>query len=155
VRLRLVTKLIPILATEGITAKSGKPVDKGYLYRIISNPVYVGEPRHKGTLYPGEHRAIIDRAQWQRVQNLLKVSPRQGAANSRARTPSLLEGLIFAPSGAAMTPSHTRRNGKLYRYYIDMDVLKRGAAPGPVSRIAAGDVERVVIDQLRAMPQAP
>src|SRR3979490_673252 len=51
-RLRSVTKLIPILAAEGIKAKSGKPVEKGYLYRIITNPVYVGEARHKGTPYP-------------------------------------------------------------------------------------------------------
>src|SRR5262249_12271917 len=39
-RVGSVTKLIPILAAEGIKAKSGKPVEKGYLYRIISNPVY-------------------------------------------------------------------------------------------------------------------
>jgi site-specific DNA recombinase len=154
-RLRSVTKLIPILAAEGIRAKSGKPVEKGYLYRIISNPIYVGEARHKGTSYPGEHRAIIDGALWQRVQGILKVSPRKRAAHSRARTPSLLKGLIFGPNGTAMTPSHTRRNGKLYRYYVDMDMLKRGAAPGPVSRISAGDVERVVIDQLRAILRAP
>jgi site-specific DNA recombinase len=154
-RIGSVTKLIPILATEGITAKSGKPVEKGYLYRIISNPVYVGEARHKGTSYPGEHKAIIDRALWRRVQDILKESPRKRAAHSRARTPALLKGLIFGPSGTAMTPSHTRRNGKLYRYYLDMDVLKRGAAPGPVSRIAAGDVERAVIDQLRAILCAP
>ena len=154
-RLGSVTKLIPILAAEGITAKSGKPVDKGYLYRIISNPVYVGEARHKGTSYPGEQEALIDHALWRRVQDILKENPRKRAANSRARTPALLKGLIFGPGGAAMTPSHTRRNGKLYRYYIDMDVLKRGAAPGPVSRIAAGDVERAVIDQLRAILRAP
>jgi site-specific DNA recombinase len=54
-----------------------------------------------------------------------------------------------------MTPSHTRRNGKLYRYYVDMDVLKRAAAPGPISRIAAGDVERAVIDQLRTILRTP
>jgi DNA invertase Pin-like site-specific DNA recombinase len=154
-RLGSVTKLIPILAAEGITAKSGKPVDKGYLYRIISNPVYVGEARHKGTSYPGEHEAIIDRAVWRRVQGILKENPRKRAANSRARTPALLKGLIFGPTGTAMTPTHTRRNGKLYRYYLDMDVLKRGAAPGPVSRIAAGDVERAVIEQLRAILRTP
>jgi site-specific DNA recombinase len=154
-RLGSVTKLIPILAAEGIKAKSGKPVEKGYLYRIISNPVYVGEARHKGTCYPGEHQAIIDRVLWQRVQEMLKESPRKRAAHSRARTPALLKGLLFGPTGTAMTPSHTRRNGKLYRYYVAMDVLKRGAEPGPVSRIAAGDVERIVIDQLRAFLRAP
>jgi site-specific DNA recombinase len=154
-QLRSVTKLIPILAAEGIKAKSGKPVEKGYLYRIISNPVYAGEAVHKGTSYPGEHKPIINRALWQRVQDVLKVNPRKRAANSRARTPALLRGLIFGPNGTAMTPSHTRRNGKLYRYYIAMDVLKRGAPPGPVSRIAAGDVERATLDQLRAILRAP
>jgi site-specific DNA recombinase len=54
-----------------------------------------------------------------------------------------------------MTPSHTRRNGRLYRYYVAMDVLKRGAEPGPVNRIPAGDVERIVVDQLRAILRAP
>src|SRR5262249_47861780 len=48
VRIGSVTKLIPILAAEGINAKSGKRVEKGYLYRIITNPVYVGEAVHKG-----------------------------------------------------------------------------------------------------------
>jgi DNA invertase Pin-like site-specific DNA recombinase len=154
-RIGSVTRLIPILAAGGINAKSGKPVEKGYLYRIITNPLYVGEAMHKGTSYPGEHKAIIDRALWRRVQEILKESPRKRAAKNRARTPALLKGLIFGPSGTAMTPSHTRRNGKLYRYYISMDVLKRGAAPGPVSRIAAGDLERAVIDQLRAILRAP
>jgi site-specific DNA recombinase len=34
-------------------------------------------------------------------------------------------------------------------------VPKRGAEPGPIGRIAAGDVERAVIDQLRAILRAP
>jgi site-specific DNA recombinase len=154
-RMGSVTKLIPILAAEGIKAKSGKPIEKGYLYRVISNPVYVGEAVHKGTSYPGEHKAIIDRVLWNRVRDVLKESPRKRAARSRARTPALLKGLIFGPSGAAMTPSHTRRSGKLYRYYVSTDVLKRGAPPGPVSRISAGDVERAVIDQLRTILRSP
>src|SRR5262249_56201368 len=120
-------------------------------YRIITNPVYVGEAVHKGTSYPGEHMAIIDRKLWDRVQEILKESPRKRAANSRTRTPALLKGLIFGPSGSAMTPSHTRRNGKLYRYYVDMDVLKRGGEPGPASRVAAADVDRAPIDHVRAL----
>jgi hypothetical protein len=26
------------------------------------------------------------------------------------------------PTGAAMSPAHTRRNGKLYRFYVSADV---------------------------------
>src|SRR5260370_42061782 len=92
-RLRSVTKLIPILAAEGIKAKSGKPVEKGYLYRIISNPVYVGEARHKGTSYPGEHKAIIDLALGQRVQDILKVNPPKPASRTPPPPPSPLNAL--------------------------------------------------------------
>jgi hypothetical protein len=65
--------------------------------RIISNPVYVGEVVHKDTSYPGEHQAIIERALWQRVQGILKESPRKRAAHSRARTPALLKGRDLRP----------------------------------------------------------
>jgi site-specific DNA recombinase len=154
-RVGSMTKLIPILAKEGIRAKSGKPIDKGYLYRVINNRVYIGEAVHKGTAYPGEHEAIIDRALWDRVHAILQESPRKRAAQSRARTPALLKGIIFGPTGKAMTPTHTRRNGKLYRYYVGTDVLKVGASACPLQRIPAAEIERAVIDQLRILLQAP
>ena len=55
-------------------------------------------------------------------------SPRARARHdTRAQTPALLKGLIFGPTGRAMTPTHTRKGGKLYRYYVSTDVLKRDA----------------------------
>ena len=39
--------------------KRGKLIDKGYLYKLLNNRVYIGEAVHKGTAYPGEHKAII------------------------------------------------------------------------------------------------
>jgi hypothetical protein len=140
-RVGSITKLVPILAAKRIRAKSGKPIDKGYLYRIISNRVYIGEAVHKGTAYLGEHEAIIDRKLWDRVQGTLQESPRKRAAGARARTPALLKGLLFAPDGSAMTPTHTRRRGKLYRYYVSTRVLKERADACPISRIAAAEIE--------------
>jgi site-specific DNA recombinase len=145
------TKLLPILAKEGITAKSGKPIDKGYVYRVINNRVYIGEAVHKGTAYPGEHEPIIERALWDRAHAILGESPRKRAAASRARTPALLKGLIFGPTGAAMTPTHTRRNGRLYRYYVSTDVLKRDGASCTLRRVPAAEIENAVIDQLRGL----
>ena len=52
----------------------------------------------------------------------------------------MLKGLIFGPTGAAMTPSHTRRKGKLYRYYVSTDVLKRNGASCPIRRVPAGEI---------------
>lgn len=149
------TTLVRALRAEGITGKRGKLVDKGYLYKLLNNRVYVGEAVHKGTAYPGEHQAIIDRALWDRVHAILRESPRARAAHTRAQTPALLKGLIFGPTGRAMTPAHTRKDGKLYRYYVSTDVLKRDADSCTVRRVPAAEIESAVVDQLRGLLRAP
>jgi hypothetical protein len=45
-----------------------------------------------------------------------------------------LEGLNFGPTGAAMSPTHTRKGSRLYRYYVSQDVLKRGPGACPIFR---------------------
>jgi hypothetical protein len=54
-----------------------------------------------------------------------------------------------------MTPAHTRRNGKLYRYYVSTDALKRVPGSSPVRRVPAAEIENAVIDQLRALLRTP
>src|SRR5262245_57273925 len=54
-----------------------------------------------------------------------------------------------------MSPVHTRRSGKLYRYYVSTDVLKRDSATCPIRRVPAAEVENAVIDQLRGLLRAP
>ena len=77
------------------------------------------------------------------------------AAHTRAQTPALLKGLIFGPTGRAMTPAHTRKGGKLYRYYVSTDVLKRDAEACPVRRIPAAEIESAVIEQVRGLLRSP
>jgi site-specific DNA recombinase len=149
------TELVRKLRAENVRGKQGKLVDKGYVYKLLNNRVYIGEAVHKGIAYPGEHQPIIDRLLWGRVHAVLRESPRKRAANTRAQTPALLKGLIFGPTGRAMTPSHTRRGGKLYRYYVSTDVLKRDADACPVRRVPAGQIESAVIDQLRGLLRTP
>jgi site-specific DNA recombinase len=47
------------------------------------------------------------------------------------------------------------RNGKLYRYYVSTDVLKRNADSCPIRRVPAGEIETAVIGQLRGLLRAP
>jgi site-specific DNA recombinase len=98
---------------------------------------------------------IIERPLWDRVHNIIRDSPRKRAMRTRAQMPALLKGLIFGPTGAAMTPSHTRRKGKLYCYYVSTDVLKRDGESCPIRRVPAGEIENAVIDQLRELLRAP
>lgn len=77
------TTLARSLRAEGVCTKRGKPFDKGALYHLLNNRVYVGEAVHKGTSHPGEHDAIIKPALWDKVHAILAGSPRKRAANTR------------------------------------------------------------------------
>jgi site-specific DNA recombinase len=155
VELGSATMLARELDLKGITTRKGARIDKGILYKLLSNRVYIGEAVHKGTSYPGEHQAIIARDIWDKVRSITRESPRTRAAQSRRQVPALLKGLIFAPNGGAMSPTHTRKAGKLYRYYVTQSVLKLGPETCPVRRLPAGEIETAVIDQLRSMLRSP
>ncbi|WP_193140978.1 recombinase family protein [Meridianimarinicoccus sp. MJW13] len=149
------TELARDLAARDIRTPKGNRIDRKYLYRMLNNRAYIGEAVHKGESYPGEHDAIIDRDVWDRVHTILQESPRKRAARTRAETPALLKGLLYGPDGAAFSPTHTRKGGKLYRYYVSQTVLKHGAGSCPVGRVPAGEIEAAVIDQLRAVFRQP
>ena len=151
------TMLAKALAAEGVLNKRGKLVDKGFLYKLINNRVYLGEAVHKGTAYPGEHAAIIDQALWDNVHAILQESPRLRAKNTRAQTPALLKGIIFTETGTAMTPTATKKGSRLYRYYASMDLIRNrpiGDSVGPL-RLPAGMVEDAVIGEIRRMIRVP
>lgn len=139
----------------GMRTQKGNLIDRKFIYRMLSNRTYLGEAVHKGTSYPGEHKAIIEQDLWDKVHLILKESPRKRAAHSRAETPALLKGLLYGPDGAAFSPSHTRKKGKLYRYYVSQTVLKHGAGTCPIGRVPAGEIEAAVMAQLRAVFRQP
>jgi hypothetical protein len=149
------TGLVRELAEQGVRNKRGKPIDKGQIYKLLHNRLYLGEAVHKGQSHPGEHQAIISADLWDKVHAILGESPRKRASGTRAQTPALLKGIIFGPTGHAMVPSHTRRGGKLYRYYVSTAVLKQGRDACPVGRVPAGEVEAAVIGQVRRLLTTP
>ena len=149
------TALARALVTEGVRTRRGRLVDKGFLYKLLANRVYIGDAVHKGTAYPGEHKPIVSRELFDRVRATLQVSPRMRASSTRAAAPALWRGLLFGPTGCAMSPSHSRKGDKLYRYYVSQSVIKRGAEGCPESRVPAGEIENAVVNQLRGMLRAP
>jgi site-specific DNA recombinase len=149
------TVLAKEMRAEGVLTTKGRPIDKGYLYKCLSNRTYLGLAIHKGTAYPGEHAAIISQDLWDKVHAILAENVRTRAANTRAQTPALLKGLIFGPTGAAMSPTHTRKGNRLYRYYVSQDVLQRGRDACPIGRVPAAEIEAAVIDQLRGVFRQP
>jgi DNA invertase Pin-like site-specific DNA recombinase len=147
------------LRGEQITSKSGRPLDKGDVYKVLNLRTYVGEVAHKGKIYPGEHQAIVPRELWERVHAVLRESPRVRANQNRTMQAALLKGLIYGVDGRALSPTHSRKNGRLYRYYVAQRVLKGGAAATEdeniVRRVSAAAIEAAVVEQVRALLRQP
>jgi DNA invertase Pin-like site-specific DNA recombinase len=142
--------------TQAGVFREGRPFDKGTLYKILRNRTYLGEAVHKGTIYPGEHEPIVDRAIWDRVHEVLASNAKRRGNEARARTPAPLRGLMRCTHcSSAMTPTHTRRRGRLYRYYVCLGASRRGYDTCPVRFIAAAEVEGLVLGQVRRLLASP
>ena len=136
--------------------RQGGAIDKGFLYKLLRNRVYLGEVVHKGKSFPGEHDAIVTQSLWDKVHVILAENAKARSNRTRATTPMPLKGLIrCGHCDAAMTPSHTRRKGRLYRYYLCLSAAKNGHRTCPVRSIAAGEAEGAVIDNLCALVRSP
>src|SRR5439155_4821425 len=85
---------------------------------------------------------------------LLQESPRVRGNRGRVQSPALLKGLIFGADGRALSPTHTRRRGRLYRYYVAQRLLK-GDGDSVVGRVSAAEIEAAVVDQVRALLRQP
>ncbi|BCO30075.1 integrase [Thiohalobacter sp. COW1] len=133
----------------------GFPFNKTTLYKILGNRIYLGEIRHKDKWYPGEHKAIIDQDLWDKAHTVMAQDRTQRAADSRRQTPAPLKGLLYGPDGKAMTPTHTKRGDKRYRYYVTHTANKRGHEDCPVRMVRAGDLEGIVFDQIKAIFRNP
>ncbi|MBF0108705.1 MAG: recombinase family protein [Magnetococcales bacterium] len=149
------TLLIHELAETGITAKNGSRIDKGYLYRILANRLYLGEIVLGEEVFPGEHEAIIDRNLWDQVHTMMAANVRRQGKN-RVHPPALLKGIIHCRNcGRAMSPTFTRKDGRQYRYYLCQTAIKNGHNACSLRTVAAGEIEAVVIRQVRTMLRSP
>jgi site-specific DNA recombinase len=135
--------------------RGGRPWTKGAVYRVLANRVYLGEAVHKGVAHPGEHAAIVDQRTWDKAHAVMAEPAHRRGAATRAQVPALLKGLLFGPNGRAMSPSHTRRRGRIYRYYVTREAITDGYGACPVTSVPAADVEGAVVDHVQKLLAAP
>lgn len=140
---------------QGVT-RAGKPWNKGYVYRLLNNPLYLGEVSHKQERYPGEHEAIVSSELWERVHVILAKRYRARGERLRTQGPALLRGIIrCAHCDCAMGPVFTRRRGRCYRYYLCLHASRNGHRACPTRSLSAGEIEGVVVEQLRRLLRSP
>jgi site-specific DNA recombinase len=158
-RLGSLNRLMADLRARGIVTKvrilktgeivGGIPFTRGSLAHLLRNQFYIGEVVFKGETLSGEQPAIVDRGLFESVQARLDEQISNHKV-SRTKSEALLLGRIFDDRGHRMTPSHVRKGGTKYRYYISSALLQgRAKQAGTVSRIPAEEIEALVAKSVR------
>jgi hypothetical protein len=130
-------------------AVGGIPFTRGSLAHLLRNRFYIGEVVFKGEVLPGEQPAIIDRDSFEAVQAKLNEQV-NNHKSSRMKSEALLAGRIYDDRGNRMTPSHARKRGIKYRYYLSSAVFQGQAErAGTVRRVPAAEIERLVVGLVR------
>jgi site-specific DNA recombinase len=147
-RLKLTTKPYPISTGKVL---GGLPFSRGHIYRILSNPLYIGAIAHKDIRHAGQHPRIIDPEIWDAVSALIGSNRREHRARSKAGHANLLAGLIYDEAGRRLVSSHTTKNGKRYLYYITSDGSGRKPVPAGQAklRLPATDIDALVVSALQ------
>ncbi len=143
------------------TTRKGAPIggrqfDRASLYRLLSNVAYVGKVRYKNEVHPGEHIAIVPQDLWQRVHSLLTKNARSGGADVRNRFGALLKGILDCGCcNCAMSPAHSTKRQRRYRYYVCMVAQKRGWHACPTKSVPADQIEKFVVEQIKCVGRDP
>src|SRR6202163_4426312 len=132
-------------ATSAGRMRGGRPISRGHLYRILSNPLYIGQIAHKGQLHPGQHAALIEGDAWAAAEAQLAANTAGHRRRAGASVPSLLAGLLVDSTGERLTPSHAVKKGRRYRYYISRALItESGRECKQGSPLPAHDLEQAV-----------
>jgi DNA invertase Pin-like site-specific DNA recombinase len=136
---------------------AGNPWCRFYVRRVLTNPLYIGKIHYRGQLYAGQQEPIISLTQWQQVQALLPVtSDDTPKASTTPRQVALLRGVLrCGHCGCAITPSSCRKPNKAYRYYVCSTAQRHGERTCPVRSLPAGELEAVVVQELRTLFRTP
>ncbi len=135
----------------------GRAFTKTNLFGLLSNPVYLGKVHHKGTMYEGEHEAIVTEEVWGKTQALLKRNGRSGGKEVRNKYGALLRGMLYCvPCEAAMSHTYSAgKQNKRYRYYVCTRAQKEGWDKCPSKSLPAAEIERFVVERIRSIGKDP
>jgi len=153
------SRLVADLDLRGIVTKrrntkvakynGGIPFTYGPLAHFLKNRIYLGEVHHGGKWFQGEHKAIVDRLTFDRVQQLLTTKS-NGRKAKRSKNGALLTGKLYDDKGNRMSPSFSSKNGVRYRFYVSSALLRgRKAEAGSVGRVSATEIESKVLAALQ------
>lgn len=143
-----VPQLKDYLIENNIKSNTERNFEKGQLYHILENKVYIGKIVHKDKIYDGEHSAIINEKVFSSVQKLLSENSTE--YKEKQSSNSLLVGKIFDDNENKMSPSHSKTRNKKYKYYVSQAITKfNKEKAGTISKLPADEIEKFIIDEIK------
>ena len=128
---------------------------RGQLYKILSNPTYIARIDHGGRSHKANFPAIIDQAQWDKVQATLAANI-NGVRSPAPTEASLLAGKLVDDRGTPMVAVHACKGKVRYRYYVSRDLHHGGdASKAEGWRLPAREIEPLVRARITALLNDP
>ena len=126
--------------------RGGKPFSRGALYNLLSNPIYVGEIRHRNERHPGQHEAIVSRELWERVQQQLRSRAVRRVKAARPRRREVRwPGKLFDESGEPLYVQGAAKGQRRYRYYVSRRLVRGESKDAEQGwRISAPEIEQTI-----------
>jgi DNA invertase Pin-like site-specific DNA recombinase len=150
IELKNVTKLKHWLEENRVKSQYDQPLSTGNLYKILVNRVYVGEVPHKDKWYKGLQEGILSPELFNKAQEILQENRIKDRSITNHKEASLLAGKIFDDKDNYMSPTHSNKKGKRYRYYLSQAVIRQEKQKiGNITKIAAGEIEQFITETIR------
>ena len=130
-----------------LTVIRAEPFTRGPLAYLLRNRFYIGEVVFKGEVFPGERQPFSIVISSMRCK---RSSVMNNHTLARGKSESPLIGRIYDDRSNRMSPSHARKQGIRYRYYVSSPLLQgRAGHAGSVRRVPAAEVEALVGQAVR------
>ncbi len=150
-----VPKLKKALDRDGVVSKirvsrkgnraGGQSFSRGALYELLSNPIYIGEIRHKQERHPGQHEGILERGLWEKVQKRIRDHTNRTTEPRAKGSPSPLAGKVFDETGEPLYVQAAVKDRRRYRYYVSKALATGSKVEGQRGwRVSGPELERAV-----------
>jgi site-specific DNA recombinase len=144
-----------VTTTKAGVRRGGHEWNQKSVYSIVTDPKYAGFIAHKGKLYPGEHQAILEQRLFDKAKAVLNANQTFTHKHQLRRFALLRRMLHCGHCGNRVMPTWTTLHGREFRYYCCAQRVREGYDKCPLPSLPAGEIEPVVIDQLRALFRHP
>ena len=144
-----ILELQATMHAKGLTSpharRAGAPISASKLAEMLSNPFYVGVVEWGGVRYDGQHRPLVSRSVFDRVQDVLRAHNRVGVRHRRHD--HYLKGLLFCGECGRRLSLTLAKGRYVYFYCLGQRGQVRTGCRQPY--VVAGDAEALVEDVYR------